>query len=149
MTETLEQVKTALHRHHSTCVILTKDGRMLESARPGVAPLTDWLQKDPELLRGASVADRVIGKAAALLMLYGGVKEVYADVISEHAALCLGERCVPFYEGERVPCIVNRTRTGMCPMEKLCLDTNLPREAYARVLRKQEELARQKIQRER
>lgn len=142
MTETLEQVKTALHKHHSTCVIFTKDGRTLESSLSGVSPLTEWLQKDPELLRGASIADRVVGKAAALLMLYGGVKEVYADVISAHAAVCLGERCVPFYEGERVPYIVNRTRTGMCPMEKLCLDTNLPHEAYARVLNKQAEFAR-------
>lgn len=144
MTETLEQAKTALHKHHSTCVLLTRDGRMLESSLSGVSPLSDWLQKDPELLRGASIADRVVGKAAALLMLYGGIREIYADVISEHAAVCLGERCVPFYEGERVPYIVNRTHTGMCPMEKLCLDTNLPREAYERILRKQEEMARQR-----
>lgn len=144
MTETLERAKTALHEHHSTCAILTKDGRLLESALAGVAPLTDWLQKEPELLRGASVADRVVGKAAALLMLCGGVREVYADVISEHAAICLGGSCVPFYEGERVPYIINRARTGMCPMEKLCLDTNLPREAYRRILKKLEELARQK-----
>ena len=147
MTETLERVKVALHQHHSTCVLLTADGRVLESALSGVSPLTEWLQKDPELLRGASIADRVVGKAAALVMLYGGVKEVYADVISEHAAVCLGERCVPFHEGERVPYIVNRMRTGMCPMEKLCLDTNLPREGYERILRKQEEMARQREER--
>lgn len=144
MTETLERAREALHKHHSTCVLLTKDGRLLESSLSGVSPLTDWLQKDPELLRGAVIADRVVGKAAALLMLYGGIKEVYADVISEHAAVCLGGRCIPFYEGERVPYIVNRARTGMCPMEKLCLDTNLPREAYERILRKQEEMARQR-----
>ena len=89
MTETLERVKDALHKHHSTCVLLTADGRVLESSLSGVSPLTEWLRKDPELLRGASIADRVIGKAAALLMLYAGVKEVYADVISEHAAVCL------------------------------------------------------------
>ena len=141
MTETLERVKDALHKHHSTCVLLTADGRVLESSLSGVSPLTEWLRKDPELLRGASIADRVIGKAAALLMLYAGVKEVYADVISEHAAVCLGERCVPFHEGERVPYIVNRTHTGMCPMEKLCLDTNLPRDGYERILTKQEEMA--------
>ena len=148
MTETLERVKDALHKHHSTCVLLTADGRVLESSLSGVSPLTEWLRKDPELLRGASIADRVIGKAAALLMLYAGVKEVYADVISEHAAVCLGERCVPFHEGERVPYIVNRTHTGMCPMEKLCLDTNLPREGYERILRKQEEMACQKAERQ-
>ena len=76
MTETLERVKDALHKHHSTCVLLTADGRVLESSLSGVSPLTEWLRKDPELLRGASIADRVIGKAAALLMLYAGVKEV-------------------------------------------------------------------------
>ena len=32
MTETLERVKDALHKHHSTCVLLTADGRVLESS---------------------------------------------------------------------------------------------------------------------
>ena len=96
MTETLERVKDALHKHHSTCVLLTADGRVLESSLSGVSPLTEWLRKDPELLRGASIADRVIGKAAALLMLYAGVKEVYADVISEHV---LVNGAFPFTKG--------------------------------------------------
>ena len=38
MTETLERVKDAMHKHHSTCVLLTADGRVLESSLSGVMP---------------------------------------------------------------------------------------------------------------
>jgi iron complex outermembrane receptor protein len=37
------------------------------------------------MLDGASIADKVIGKGAAALMIAGCIKEVYADVISEAA----------------------------------------------------------------
>ena len=53
----------------------------------------------------------------------------------------------PFTKGN--VCHTSSTeRTGeQSSMEKLCLDTNLPREGYERILRKQEEMARQKAER--
>lgn len=43
------------------------------------------LENEPEFLLGAFVADKVVGKGAAALMVLGGVKHVYTDVISTPA----------------------------------------------------------------
>ena len=40
-------------------------------------------------MRGAQIADKVIGKAAAVLMVLGRVQEVYTDIISEPALVLL------------------------------------------------------------
>ena len=36
-------------------------------------------------MKGAAIADKVIGKGAAALMVLGGFKTVYADIISTPA----------------------------------------------------------------
>lgn len=48
----------------------------------GVADLFHLLRNEPEVLLNAQLADKVIGKGAAALMVLGGVKEVYAHTIS-------------------------------------------------------------------
>lgn len=40
----------------------------------GVTDLYALLREDPGFLKGASIADKVVGKAAAALMILGGVK---------------------------------------------------------------------------
>lgn len=48
----------------------------------GIRPVLDRLSADPDFFRGAAVADKVIGRSAALLFLYGGAAQVYAGVLS-------------------------------------------------------------------
>ncbi len=55
----------------------------------GITDLYDLLNTHPAFLHGAQVADKVIGKAAAVLMVLGGVQEVYTDIISEPALALL------------------------------------------------------------
>ena len=40
-------------------------------------------------MKGAGIADKVIGKAAASLMVLGEIRQVYADVISQPALALL------------------------------------------------------------
>ncbi len=40
-------------------------------------------------MKGAGIADKVIGKAAASLMVLGGIRQVYTDVISQPALALL------------------------------------------------------------
>lgn len=95
--------------------------------RRGVADLMCLLTDEPATLRGALVADKVVGKAAASLMILGGVAELHTDVISR-PALDLFSR----YPGVRVSYdtvadyVVNRAGTGMCPLETRCLDIATP-----------------------
>lgn len=101
--------------------IRTYDGR-------GVSDLLRLLHDEPDFLRGAIVADKVVGKAAAALMVVGGVKEVYAEVISRQAFFLLDEAGVSATFRQVVPAIVNREGTGLCPMELLCIKCSSPAE---------------------
>ena len=103
-----------------------------ESCR-GVADLFSLVTDEPDFLRGASVADRVIGRGAALLLVKGGAREVYARVISSGALEVLRSAGIETSFGEEVPNIINRTGTDICPVEKLTANTSSSDEAYERI----------------
>jgi Domain of unknown function (DUF1893). len=126
----MKQAKALLKQTEAVCVLVREDGTVLQSELSGVRPLLEWLGQGGCILTDACIADKVVGKAAALLMLHGGIGEVYAELLSDSAAVCLEHARVPFTYGEKVPCILNRDRTGMCPMEQRCLNIGSPREAY-------------------
>lgn len=112
-----------------TCVV-KKGETILHSEARGIAPLLGWLETDKNVLHGAYIADKVIGKAAAMLMVYGGAVQVYAAVISEPAADCFEKNGIAYTYDRKVDHIVNRAGDGMCPMEQCCLMIDSPEEAY-------------------
>ena len=61
---------TELLRQGSYTCILCQQGRFLTSEKRGIMPLLCWLEEDR--LKGSCVADKIIGKAAALLLIFGG-----------------------------------------------------------------------------
>lgn len=81
-------------------------------------------------LTGAFVADKVVGKAAAMMLVRGGAIEVYAEIISLPALEFLKKHKVICLYGELVPNIINRNKTGICPMEKAVLDETDVNRAY-------------------
>lgn len=96
----------------------------------GVADLFRLYTKNPEILYGASVADKVVGKGAAALMALGGVKALHALVISDAALALLKREGVEVTCDRIVPAIINRAGTGPCPVESLCKDCATPRECF-------------------
>ena len=81
-------------------------------------------------MKGASIADKVIGKGAAALMVLGGFKAVYADIISSPALALLREAGVEVTFAREVPHIINRNKTGRCPLETACGHLNSVEEMY-------------------
>lgn len=53
--------------------------------REGFLDLYELMQSEPEFLRGAVIADKFVGKAAAAIMLRSGVKSLYAQTLGEGA----------------------------------------------------------------
>ena len=109
-----------LHAEGCSCVILNGDITRTFHQR-GVKDLHHLLHTEPEVLKGAMLADKVVGKGAAVLMVAGGVEWVYAEVISESALELLTENNIPTDYGKVVKNIINRAGTDICPVEKLCL----------------------------
>lgn len=115
MTDVLE----LLHKEKCSCVIAQGEDVRFFHQR-GVADLYGLVCSDSAFLKGAVMADKVVGKAAAALMIKGELKSLYADVISVPALDLLQEHGVQVEFGMSVPHIINRTRTGWCPLEQLC-----------------------------
>ena len=109
-----------LHAEGCSCVIYNNDHTHLFHKR-GVQDLHQLLRTSPDTLRGAMIADKVVGKGAAVLMTAGGVRWVYADVISQSALEFLLTHNIEAEYGRVVPNIINRAGTDICPVEKLCM----------------------------
>lgn len=129
MSEQLNKAIEILKESGPVCVVV-KGEEVFTATDKGIKPLITWLREDPKFFQGASIADKVIGKAAAMLMVYGGAKEVYAGVLSEASAEFLTKEQIPFTCKERVPYIINRDKTDMCPMEKRARGLQTPKEAF-------------------
>lgn len=123
MDKVLSDLVGILHREGCSCVILT-NGKITIYHERGVKDLFRILKTERELLDGAYVADKVIGKGAAALVVLGKVREVYADVISRPALELLKSYSIPVSYAECVPNIINRAGTGVCPVETLCKDAS-------------------------
>lgn len=116
-----EQIIDLLHASACSCVIA--NGERIESFHErGVKDLHRLLYDDRALLDGAFIADKVVGKGAAALMVAGGVQSVYTDVISQGALTLFSQSGVEVEYGVLVENIINRTGTDICPVEKLCKD---------------------------
>lgn len=114
-------------------VVRSANGDLKTFRRRGVADLMNLSENNPRFLHGASVADKVIGRGAALLLVRGRVAQVYARVISTGALLVLQRAGVAVVFDNEVPFIVNRRGDGQCPVETLTSDTDDPDEAYQRI----------------
>ncbi len=119
-----------------------KNGRRIhKSHKRGVAPMVELLQKEPELMEGSQVVDKVIGRAAAFLLIKGKVSKLYTEVISKPALeLLYADGTVEVSYGKCVENIINRTGNDICPMEKATLQISNPQEAYEAILETLEKL---------
>lgn len=124
-------LKESLHRGaHSLAVF---DGALHLYDGRGVKDLHRLLTNEPQLLRNALLADKVVGKGAAALMVLGQVKEVYADMISSPALHLLQEHGIRVSFGQEVEHILNRKQDGICPVERLCDDCRTAEECLPKI----------------
>ncbi len=126
----INDLKDILLKENHTLVIYKNNASVITSNDRGVNSLIKLIKEDKSQLSGSLIADKVIGKAAALLMIYAGVKEIYAPIISKPALQTLLRHNVKIYYDKEVERIINRKGDGLCPMETLCLDIEKPDEAY-------------------
>lgn len=88
----------------------------------GIATLQQIIDKDSNELSGATVVDKVVGKAAAALMIVGGVSELHALLITQGALSLLATSDIRVSYDTLTDHIINRNHTGWCPMEMACRD---------------------------
>jgi hypothetical protein len=103
------------------CII--KDGEAIYTSKEkGIYPIYNAYISMKERLEGASIADRVIGKAAAMICKSAKIKNLYSVIITEQAVKLLEDTTVEF--SKVVPYIKNRDQTDLCPIEKISRTTD-------------------------
>ena len=111
----------------ATCVAV-RNGEVMLAREHGVKPLLQWISEGRSF-KGWSVADKVVGKAPALLYVQLKPTAVFATVMSEDARNVLMENEIDCGCGELVPFIVNRAGDGQCPIDSCVAGISDPREA--------------------
>lgn len=115
----MKELIEMLHKGDYSCVV-RNDSEVRTFTRPGVTDLYSLLGDDAAFLKGAMVADKVIGKAAAALVVLGGVRELYAEVISLSALMLVRDAGIEVDFSVVVPYIRNRNGDDWCPLEMIC-----------------------------
>jgi hypothetical protein len=130
----LELARTLLQAQ-GKALVLVKDGRVLGTGEhKGMADLLALAEQLGQEAQGAALADRVVGKAAAMVARSMGVASVYALLVSQPAREALAKGGVPLEYEQLVPAILNEKGAGPCPLERLVAAIEDPAEAE-RVLR--------------
>ena len=112
-----------------------KGGKILfESRSRGVAGFLTAAQELKENLGGSCVADKVVGKAVALLCVHFKIGAVYADTVSRPAKAMFEKCSLHFEYGHLVENVLNAERTSLCPFEQLVRNVLDPGEGYEKLV---------------
>jgi hypothetical protein len=126
----LDTAKSRLFEEDLTLVIVKHGEVLFETGSHRISGFLGAIEQLGTRLEGASVADRVAGKAIALLCVYAKIREVYAEVVSRKAKAVFETNGIPCEWKELVENILDFNRSGVCPFEKAASDISDPEAAY-------------------
>lgn len=138
----IQKAIAELEKNEYSCVVL-KDDKLYRFNGIGVKPIISNLDINKTFFEDALIADKIIGKAAALLLVLGKIKMVYGAVMSQTAIEVFENNKTSYQFGEKVPFISNRSNTGTCPLEQAVAEIDQPDKAYIAIKNKIAELMKQ------
>ena len=110
--------------------------RVFTSSEPGLKPLVEWLEIYRGKYQGCLLHDKVVGLAAAKLIVYSGlISEVVTGVSSAPAKYFLLDRGVSVRAALCADNILTRDGTAICPGEVIALETDDRDEFLMRIYR--------------
>lgn len=122
----LEFAKIKYQTNDYTFVIV-RDARVIATGtRDGIGELLEVVAAQGDALKGASLADKIVGKAVAMVAISAGINAIYTPLGSELAGQMLKAHGVAFQADTIVPRIQNKRSDGLCPMEQLTLTIDDP-----------------------
>jgi len=121
----LEELVSQLENHS---LLVYQKGKISFQDEHGIQPLL--IQIKNKGLKDAVVIDKVIGKAAALLMVYGKVKQVHTNIIAKDAIIVFDKYKIEYSYNKVVDYIQNVKKDGLCPMEQKVFNIDSPKKAY-------------------
>lgn len=129
----LDLAKLKLIEEDLSLVIVNQGKVIFKTQKQGIAGFLEAIEKLDKKLVAASVADKIVGVAAAMLSVYAGVASVFALTISEKGRKLLRDSNIVYRFEKMVPNILNRNKKDVCPFEKLAMMSGDPEEAYVKL----------------
>ncbi|MCX6648848.1 MAG: DUF1893 domain-containing protein [Candidatus Bathyarchaeota archaeon] len=120
------------------------DSVIFQSASKGVRPHLEAIDALGTRLKGTTMVDKIVGRAAALLILYSGAAEVHAGVISRGGRELLEHAGVKVAFGEETEHIKTVDGRIYCPFEAMVQGIDDPTHAYHAIVEKMNRLRRGK-----
>ena len=127
----LEIAKKQLYDKNLTLAIVKNGIILFQTDSHRISGFIGAIEKFGVQLNGASVADRVAGKALALLCVYAGIRQIYAEVLSRKAQAVFEDNKIMFEWKEIIDNVLDLNKAGVCPFEKVAADISDPKESYA------------------
>lgn len=125
-----EEAQAMVQSGEAQCVLLDKNGDIVSMGTGhGVMPLLRIYEASPDAMKEGVVVDKVIGRAAAAIIIWGGAKRAHGELMSEDALEFLTDHDVSASYTVLVPRILNRKRDGLCPLEASVIGITNPQEA--------------------
>ena len=100
----------------AACVVIKGGVIVRTEYGRGIEPMMKLYESG--ILKDAFVVDKIVGKAAAMIMTLGGVKSCYGITVSRSAEKWLKKSGIPLEYENLIDSIRNRTGDGICPMEQ-------------------------------
>ena len=129
----LSQARRLLEKEN-LAFALVRQGKVIASGtNDGVGELLAAVDRLGEGTRDSSLADRVVGKAVALIAVYSGIRAVDTPLASQGAAQVLKSHGIALQARSVVVQILNRRGDGPCPLERLTQPYDEPGAALAKL----------------
>jgi hypothetical protein len=131
----LEIAKQRLKNKELNLVFIKNSELVFETKKEGLAGFLQAIEECNGALAATSVADKVIGKAAAFLCIYSKVKAAFAITLSQGGREILNTGNIYIEFENLTPTILNLKKTDQCPFEKLVENITEPETAYKEIKR--------------
>ena len=122
---------TLLENH--TCVIIKNEKVEFSSSESGVKPLLDYYRLNGISQIPIIVVDKIMGRGAVLLAKMINASEIVTPIISKDALELANYYKMIVYYDEVVEFIVNRNKTGRCPIEASVLGITDVKDGYNKI----------------
>ena len=133
MNQDLELAKVKLTEKDLSLVIVKNGKSIFETKKQGITGFLQAIETLDKELVAASLADKLVGVAAAMLCVYSGLSSVFALTISTKGIRVLEDNNIECVFEKEVSNILNRNKDDMCPFEKMAIASGSPEEAYVKL----------------
>jgi hypothetical protein len=134
--ESMKDLEIAKNRllEKSRALVVVSNGKILfETNASGIRGFLSAIERIGSGMAGSSLADKIVGEAAAQLCVFSRVREVYAVILSQFGKNLLAENDIQCEFESLVPHILNKEKTDLCPFEKIVAGSITPEEAFRRL----------------